>query len=60
MTTRVSFVTSPKDNVLVIKIVQEIRSGRTLDVKQVVAGMTSLLNKGTRHVGKPWNIVSFV
>lgn len=60
MTTRVSFVTSPKDNVLVIKIVQEIRSGRTLDVKQVVAGMTSLLNKETRHVGKPWNIVSFV
>lgn len=26
-----------------------------LDVKQVMAGMTSLLNKGTRHIGKPWN-----
>ena len=60
MTTRVSCVTSPKDDVLVTKIVQEIRSGRMLDVKQVMAGMTSLLNKGTRHVIKPWNIVSFV
>lgn len=53
-------MTSPKDNVLVTKIVQEIRSGKMLDVKQVMAGMTSLVNKGTRHVGKPWNIVSFV